>query len=86
MCLNTDKKTDRGQDLGLGDEAVGQLDARVAVGGDDLCPGNLVTSQPLMGKDCGHVPAKDGCHVAALDLKGRCKVGRLHCNLLMGHS
>lgn len=65
---------------------MGQLDACVAVGGDDLCPGDLVTSQPLRGKDRGHVPAKDGCHVAALDLKGRRKVARLHCNLLMGHS
>lgn len=63
---------------------MGKLDAVVAVGGDDLRPGHLVTSERLVGKGCGHIPTKDGCHVAALDLKGRCQVGCLHHDLLTG--
>lgn len=56
----------------------------VVVGGDDLGPGHLVTSQLLVGRWRGHIPAKDACHVATPDLKGRCKVGCLHQGLLIG--
>lgn len=77
--------TDRGEDLGLGDEAVRQLVVVVAVGGDDLRPGHLITSQLLVPQDRGQIPAKDGCQVAAPDLKGRRQVDWLHQDLLRGH-
>lgn len=77
--------TDRGEDLGLGDEAVRQLVLVVAVGGDDLRPGHLITSQLLVPQDRGQIPAKDGCQVAAPDLKGRRQVDWLHQDLLRGH-
>lgn len=76
--------TDRGEDLGLGDEAVRQLVVVVAVGGDDLRPGHLITSQLLVPQDRGQIPAKDGCQVAAPDLKGRRQVDWLHQDLLRG--
>lgn len=79
------KSTDRGYDLRLGDEAVGQVDAAVAVGGHDLYPGHLVTGQWLVGRGCGQIPAKDGCHIAAPHLEGRCQVGCLRCDFWIGH-
>lgn len=80
--LNIYNITDRGEDLGLGDEAVRQLVVVVAVGGDDLRPGHLITSQLLVPQDRGQIPAKDGCQVAAPDLKGRRQVDWLHQDLL----
>ena len=78
--------TDRGEDLGLGDEAVRQLlVVVVAVGGDDLRPGHLITSQLLVPQDRGQIPAEDGCQVAAPDLEGRRQVDWLHQDLLRGH-
>lgn len=47
-------RTDRGKDLGLRDEAVGQLVVVVVrVDGEDLRPRHLVTSQLLVGPSLG---------------------------------
>lgn len=63
---------------------MGQLDVVVLVGGEDLSPGNLVTHQRLVRREWGHVPAEDGCNVAAPHLEGSGQVGCLHRHLLMG--
>lgn len=77
-------ETDRGEDLGLRDEAVRQLDVVVLVGGEDLGPGNLVTHQRLVRGQWGHVPAEDGCNVAGPHLEGSGQVGCFHRHLLTG--
>lgn len=64
---------------------MGQFASVVPVVGDDLRPGDLVTSQWLVGESRGDVPPKDGCHVASLHSKGCCQVDCFHLNLLVGN-
>lgn len=71
--------TYRRQDLGLGDDAVGE--AVLAALGGDLSPGDLKTRDPLMRRHPGHAPQEAAGDVSLVDGEGGGQVFRLRQNL-----
>lgn len=66
------KPTYWGQNLGLGDDAVGQA-VLPALGGD-LGPGDLEARDPLVGGHPGNAPQETAGDVGLVDRKGGCQV------------
>lgn len=73
------KQTYRRQDLGLGDDAVGQ--AVLPAFGSDLRPGDLEARDPLVGSHPGHAPQEVAGDVSVIDGERRRQVLRLSQNL-----
>lgn len=67
------------QNLGLGDDAVGE--AVLPAFGGDLSPGDLEARDPLMGSHPGHAPQEVAGDVSLVDGERRCQVLRLCQNL-----